>query len=153
MSTERNYARFYTLLRQMPGAEKDAIVYQFTGKRTTHLGETTQEEYNAMCHAMSRATNTEEEQAAYRKARRQQRGTVLHIMQKLGIDTADWVRVDAFCLDARICGKPFRTISLEELRALERKLRAIGRNGGLRQKQNDEGNTIIIFDTNPKGEA
>lgn len=58
---------------------------------------------------------------------RRKRSSVLHRMQLLGIDTADWNRVDSFCQDARIAGKRFCQLDCDELDALFRKLLAIGR--------------------------
>lgn len=58
---------------------------------------------------------------------RRMRSSVLHQMQLLGINTADWSRVDAYCMDKRIAGKPFRDLDEEELKALLKKLRAIRR--------------------------
>lgn len=31
-----NFARFYALLGKLPGADKETLVYQFTGGRTSH---------------------------------------------------------------------------------------------------------------------
>lgn len=64
---------------------------------------------------------------AIRQALRRQRSSVLHQMQLLGIDTADWSRVDAFCKDPRIAGKRFCLLDSDELDALLKKLRAIRR--------------------------
>lgn len=58
---------------------------------------------------------------------RRKRSSVLHRMQLLGIDTADWDRVDNFCKDPRIAGKRFCQLDCDELDALFRKLLAIGR--------------------------
>lgn len=58
---------------------------------------------------------------------RRKRSAVLHQMQLLGIDTADWGRVDAYCTDRRIAGKRFCVLDAEELDALLKKLRAIRR--------------------------
>lgn len=58
---------------------------------------------------------------------RRKRSSVLHQMQLLGIDTADWHRVDAYCMDKRIAGKRFREIDADGLDALLIKLRAIRR--------------------------
>lgn len=43
-----NYARFYTLLKKMPGADKETLVYQFTQNRTVHLQQMSAKEYDAM---------------------------------------------------------------------------------------------------------
>ena len=56
---------------------------------------------------------------------RRRRSALLRQMQQMGIKTHDWKAVDAFCLQPRIAGKPFRYLSLAELTALSRKLRAI----------------------------
>jgi hypothetical protein len=58
-----------------------------------------------------------------------------NIMQKLGIDTTDWTRINAFCQDQRISGKVFGRLTIEELDALAEKIRAIQRKGGLKQKK------------------
>lgn len=58
---------------------------------------------------------------------RRKRSSVLHQMQLLGIDTADWSRVDNFCMDSRIAGKRFCLLDADELDALYRKLLAIKR--------------------------
>lgn len=58
---------------------------------------------------------------------RRKRSSVLHQMQLLGIDTADWNRVDAYCTDTRIAGKRFCRLDCGELDALLKKLRAIRR--------------------------
>ena len=56
------------------------------------------------------------------------------IRDRLGIDTTDWNRVNEFCNNPRIVGKPFVQISTAELEQLAIKLRAIQRKGGLTDK-------------------
>ncbi len=65
--------------------------------------------------------------AKMREELRKKRSSVLHQMQLLGIKTADWSRVDAYCLDRRIAGKRFRELDNEELDKLLKKLYAIRR--------------------------
>lgn len=122
-----NYARFYTLLKKLPGADKETLVEQYTHGRTTHLHETTPQEYNAMCNDMERVAGYDERREALRKELRRKRSVCLKLMQQLGIDTTDWARIDNFCMNPRIAGKPFRYISVDELAALATKLRAIKR--------------------------
>lgn len=62
-----------------------------------------------------------------RQELRRKRSSVLHQMQLLGVDTADWNRVDAFCQNRRIAGKRFSQLDNDELDALLKKLRAIRR--------------------------
>ena len=130
MANERNYARFYTLLKKLPGADKETLVEQYTNGRTTSLRETTRQEYDRMCRDMERETGYDEFVEGIRRQLRRRRSEVLKLMQQLGIDTTDWTRVDNFCLHPRIAGKPFRQINIEELEALSVKLRAIKRKEG-----------------------
>ena len=129
-----NYARFYTLLKLLPGADKETLVAQYTDGRTTSLRETTRQEYDRMCRDMERETGYDEFVEGIRRQLRCRRSEVLKLMQQLGIDTTDWNRVDAFCEDVRIAGKAFRHISIDELEALAVKLRTIARKGGLKAR-------------------
>jgi len=124
-----NYARFYAALNRLrcPGSREELkadVVSQYTGGRTEHVREMTRKEYDDCCAAL-------EALAEDRFLLRRERSVCLRLMQQIGVDTSDWSRVDGFCLHPRIAGKAFRRIRLEELEALERKLRAIKRKGGL----------------------
>lgn len=133
MEKERNYARFYALLGRLPGADKETLVCQFTNGRTVHLHLMTESEYESMCREMERVAGYDGRREAYRREMRQKRSAVLHQMQLLGIDTADWGRVDAYCQDRRIAGKAFRELDGDELDALLVRLRIIRR-----KKENDK---------------
>lgn len=122
-----NYARFYTLLKKLPGADKETLVYQYTNGRTTHLHLMTASEYRSMCNEMERVAGYDERRQAWRMEMKRKRSAALHQMQLLGVDTADWGKVDKFCLDRRIAGKVFRELDGEKLDALLVKLRAIRR--------------------------
>ena len=135
MGAERNYARFYCLLKKLPGADKETLVEQYTHGRTVHLHETSIQEYDAMCNDMERVAGFDERREAIRKELRRKRSVCLKLMQQLGVDTTDWARVDNFCLNSRLAGKPFRNISIEELEDLSVKLRTIKRKGGLKPQQ------------------
>ena len=126
-----NYARFYTLLKKMPGADKETLVYQFTRGRTKHLHLMATVEYDAMCRQMEQVAGCDERRRRLRETLRKARSGVLHQMQLYGIDTTDWNRVDAFCQDNRIVGKRFRDMNTEELNVLNSKLRMI-----IRKKSN-----------------
>jgi len=124
-----NYARFYAALGRIKYAGdredlKKSVVWQYTLERTEHVSEMTREEYDNCCAALERMSG-------YKDELRKERSCCLRLMQQIGVDTSDWSRVDGFCLHPRIAGKAFRRIRLEELEALERKLRAIKRKGGL----------------------
>lgn len=131
MEQERNYARFYGLLKRLPYADKETLVEQYTKGRTTHLRQMTPKEYSRMCDEMERVAGYDERRKQLREALRKARSGALHQMQLYGIDTTDWSRVDAFCKDRRIVGKRFREMDIEELNALNTKLRMI-----IRKKSN-----------------
>lgn len=122
-----NYGRFYGLLKRLPGADKETLVRQFTNERTEHLRLMTDKEYELMCKEMERVAGYDERHAALRQALKKARSGVLHQMQLWGVNTADWKAVDAFCKDKRIAGKVFRQLDMEELNALNAKIRAMRR--------------------------
>ena len=78
--------------------------------------------------------NAEGEQKL-RQMMRRKRSLCLNLMQKLGIDTSDWARINDFCSNPRIVGKAFRQITVDELDELAVKLRSIQRKGGLKPKK------------------
>lgn len=126
-----NYARFYTLLKKLPGADKETLVEQFTNGRTKHLHLMASTEYDAMCRQLEDVAGYDERRRSLREGLRKARSGAPHQMQLYGIDTTDWNRVNAFCQDKRIAGKQFRELDTEELNALNTKLRMI-----IRKKSN-----------------
>lgn len=127
----RNYARFYVLLNRMPSTDREelkgGLIRQFSDGRTDSLKELTDKEYTAMCDEMQRLIGGDKAREIYREELRRKRSTVLHLMQKMGIDTADWDRVNNYCLHPRIAGKEFRKLTTDELDVLAIKLRMIRR--------------------------
>ena len=142
MGAHRNYARFYTLLKKMPCADKETLVSSFTKGRTTSLREMSVKEYETMCSSL-------EEQTGWKSELKKNRSLCLKLMQQLGVDTSDWARVDNFCQHPRLVGKPFRKISVEGLQDLAVKLRIIKQKGGLKPKQSitpdKVNNSVIVF--------
>ncbi len=125
------YSRFYALLGRMAGDResiKETLVMRFTGGRTSSLRQMKASEYNAMCEAMEVEINhpgmTVE---AYKSDLKRLRSAVLHRMQKLGIDTADWGAVDRFCLQPRIAGRRFAELDHAALEVMISKLEALRR--------------------------
>lgn len=125
------YARFYALLGRMTADReqvKEILVSRFTNGRTTSLREMKASEYDAMCMAMEAEIKhpgmSEDE---YKRDLKRLRSAVLHRMQKMGIDTADWTMVDAFCSQPRIAGKRFSQLEPAELEILIAKLEAMRR--------------------------
>lgn len=130
-----NLARFYASFNRLPctgdkETTKQEIVMQWTGNRTGSLREMTRKEYDACCEALERLTGRMDEQ-------KRLRSRCLRLMQQLGIDTTDWTRINGFCQDRRIAGKPFARLKNEELKALSVKLRAMQRNGGLKPQKKE----------------
>lgn len=125
-----NFGRFYTAIREMnPIGDRDdvkrSIVLQYTDGRTESLREMTRAEYDRCCADLERGTGG-------REKLRKERSATLHLMQRMGVDTSDWERVNALCRDPRIAGKDFRRIADDEHPELRARLRAIARKGGFR---------------------
>lgn len=126
-----NFARFYASFNQLPyngdrEEIKKSIVLQYTWNRTDSLKEMTRKEYDECCAALERISGRKDEL-------RKKRSICLKLMQQIGIDTTDWARINDFCTNPRIAGKPFVRINPEELDGLTVKLRSIKRKGGLKQ--------------------
>ncbi|WP_288333321.1 hypothetical protein [uncultured Porphyromonas sp.] len=113
-----NYAAFYALLKSMPGASKEDLVLQWTNGRTASLKEMSEREYSLMIRQLRQQVDSLEEKKKARSA-------VLKQFQLYGIDTTDWDAVDRFCCNARIAGKPFRYLTIPELKALRVKMLSI----------------------------
>jgi hypothetical protein len=125
----KNYRRFYAAFKKVPHygdeeEQKESLVSTYTKGRTSHLREMTTREYTDMCKAL-------ENMCGYGDQRKRHRSICLHLMQELGVNTGDWQRINDFCSHPRICGKVFAQLDIPDLEALERKLRAIKRKGGL----------------------
>lgn len=128
-----NFSRFFAVFNKLPygGSREDfkrQIVLQYTWNRTDSLREMTRREYNDCCNALEELSGQKSEQ-------KKRRSECLKLMQKLGIDTTDWTRINAFCDDKRIAGKVFARLTNDELEQLSVKLRSIQRKGGLKAKK------------------
>lgn len=127
MAKVKNYARFYALLKQMPGnynGLKDDLVYSHTTGRTSSLREMTTLEYEHMCDSMQNSVPQVKE-ADYISTLKRYRSSVLRRLGQLGVDTSDWSAVDNFCMNPRIAGKVFRQLSVDQLKSLVPKLESI----------------------------
>ena len=92
-----------------------------------------------MCDEMQRLIGGAKAREIYREALRRKRSPVLHLMQKMGIDTSDWDRVNNYCLHPRIAGKEFRKLTTDELDVLAIKLRMIRR----KDMEKDSSNKLL----------
>lgn len=127
-----NFGRFFTAIRALNNIGdrdevKKSIVWQYTNGRTDSLREMSRAEYNKCCEDLEIKVGLKEEL-------RKERSATLKFMQKMGVDTTDWNRVNLLCRDARIIGKDFYYITAEEHRELRRKLRSIERKGGINRR-------------------
>ena len=121
----RNYKRFYMLLKQLPHADKETLVWQYTQGRTKSLREASKWEYDVMCRDMERVVNNDNKVALKQASLRKARSGVLHQLQIYGLDTTDWATVDAFCKNPRIASKPFRELTIKDLNEVNKKIRII----------------------------
>ncbi len=132
-----DYRRFYASLNKLYGCDaeelKESLVSSYTDGRTTHLHEMEDWEYKTMCESL-------EEKTGWKEMRRKARSLCLKLMQKAGVDTTDWDKVNAFCASPRIAGKAFARLDLKELAAVQTKLRVIIRKGGLKPRRQ----TIVL---------
>lgn len=130
-----NFARFYALLKRLPEAEKENLVMQFTGGRTSRLHLMTEHEYRSMCDGMERAANSDVRRMSRLLEMKRRRSAVLKRMQQIGVDTTDWNRVNAFLRHPRVAGKPLYELDGDELEALIPKLESIKK----KLKENGQG--------------
>lgn len=135
-----NYGRFFSALKKViehsgedASEYKNYIVGAYTDGRTIHVHEMSYKEYSAACGAMEAAAGI-----GYIEERRKARSELLKQLQRMGIDTTDWNRINAFCEDKRIAGKPFGRMTAEELRKVAVKARSIQNKGGLKKPSAEE---------------
>jgi hypothetical protein len=129
MKQVKNFSQFFALFNKMQNADeelKQELVGTFSAGRTTSLREMTPDEYRRMCESMQAALCGQSE-ADFKAEIKALRSAVLKRLQKMGVDTTDWAKVDKFCLNPRIAGKLFRHLSKEELKDMIPKLAAISR--------------------------
>lgn len=144
-----NYSRFYAIFNRLPykGDKeelKSDLVRQATNGRTESLRKVTRREYEDLCSSLERTVPGAAVQSAILAELKRQRSIALHQMQKMGVDTTDWNRINALCKDLRIAGKLFAQMTAEELAAMTIKLRTIERKGGFRNLDDIEPKATII---------
>lgn len=144
-----NFARFYATFNKIPysGDREDLkkeMVEKVTFGRTNSLREVTKREYQDLCEGLEKIYPSNRIKEAAREELRRQRSICLKLMQKLGVNTLDWNRINAFCQDGRIAGKQFRDITTEELKLLACKLRSIERKGGIRELEEPGPKAIVV---------
>lgn len=125
---KHSYSRFYAICRAK-GIDieqfKDVLISEFTKGRTDSLKEMTEAEYDEMCDCLQNDRRQSGSGEAFLARRRKARSAVLTRIQKLGVDTTDFSKVNSFCQNKRIAGKPFGMLTVDELDALIPKLEAM----------------------------
>lgn len=125
-----NYSRFYASFNQLPydgdrDELKQSLVVSHTNGRTDSLREMTASEYRQLCENIERKVLGSVEAIWERDELRRKRCIALRLIQSYGVESSIWTEVDRFCLQPRIAGKKFMDMTIEELEALTRKMRAI----------------------------
>ena len=121
MKKVKNFSRFYALLNKAVGADKEQLVSQFTGGRTTSLREMTSAEYNEMCNRLQGSERVDN------SALRQARSATLSALSEIGIASKgnDYSEVNEFCLRRSGFKKVFYDFTVDELKALRKQIFAI----------------------------
>lgn len=125
-----NYSRFYVSFNKLPydgdrDDLKQSLVVSHTNGRTDSLREMTASEYRQLCENIERKVLGSADSIREREELRRKRSIALKLMQSYGVESSIWSEVDNFCLQPRIAGKTFTNLTIEELDALTRKMRAI----------------------------
>lgn len=126
------HARFFMLLKQMPFLTKEELVWEHSGMLTESLSEyyqTNPAGYNRMIRDMQQTVDSmKQPQKTGNKnseTTKRLRSGVLHRLQKHGVDTTKWDKVNAFLEQPRIAGKRLYDMSDQELIDLIPKLESI----------------------------
>ena len=129
MKTIGIHDKFFALLSGMPGADKEQLVWQYSGMLTTSLREfyaTRPEEYERMIADMQvKAQGTGHRTQSNAPETKRLRSAILKRLQKHGVDTTDWTRVNTFLVQPRIAGKLLFEMNADEMRKLVAKLEQI----------------------------
>lgn len=126
MTKKGTHDMFFSLLRQMPGADKEQIVWQYSGMLTTSLREfyaKKPEEYRRMLADLQLKINVG--RSGVDPTIKALRSSILHRLQKHGVDTTNWSRVNSFLAQPRIAGKMLFEMNAYEMRKLIGKLELI----------------------------
>ena len=122
------FDKFFALLAKMPGADKEELVWQFSNMLTESLKEFHAKDiegYRRMIASMQEEVNKTSVKRDEESAKKSLRSSILGRLQKHGIDTSNWARVNQFLENKRIAGKRLYEMDILEMRALIPKLESI----------------------------
>lgn len=104
--------------------QKEAMLLDLTDGRTAHTNELSYKEAIYLWGYLNGHTASLKPATSDQLMKRRRSGCLV-TMQKIGVDTTDWNRINAYCLEPKIAGKPFADITFEELAKLREKLEKI----------------------------
>lgn len=125
MKKTHNHSQFWTLFAQMPGADKEQLIWEASNMFTTSLTdfwENRPSDYKCMISKMKNAVSTAKKPNENIKL---YRSGVLTRLQKYGVDTTNWTKVNAFLKQPKIAGKVIYELSIDELKLLIPKLESM----------------------------
>lgn len=135
-----NHTQFFSLLKELPGANKETIVFAYSNGATESLSkfyEQDRGEYNFMLQDLKKRVDVHKAEAKFAKERRTKmlRSAILTRIQKHGVDTSNWENVNSFLEQPRICGKRLYEMSCDEMQDLIPKLESILKKDKDREKE------------------
>ena len=123
MKPKISHGRFFALLKQIPYATKEELVWIHSHMRTESLStfaELDPRGYNEMVNQMQRIVEGISERDI-----KKLRSSILLRLQKHGVDTTNWNAVNKFLKQPRIAGKELYLMSITEMQELIKKLESI----------------------------
>lgn len=120
------HARFFGLLRLLPGQSKEDLVWQYSNMATDSLSEfctSNPEGYARMVNDLQQiANNMKKHEQPQQPSKfttsaitKQYRSAILKRLQKHGIDTTNWDKVNSFMENHRIAGKRLYEMTDQEM--------------------------------------
>lgn len=134
-NTKNNHGRFFGLLKQIPYKTKEELVLEYSSNKTASLSwfrDVMPRDYERMIADMQRTVDSMKNEKKQQPAKKttsaitkQYRSAILHRLQKHGVDTTQWDKVNKFLEQPRIAGKRLYDMSDQELIELIPKLESI----------------------------
>jgi len=128
MEIKNKFGIFFTLLAQIPGADKEELIWAYSNMLTTSLREfhdKNPDGYLAMIRDMQKLADNKPTYKQTEQDVKLWRSAILKRLQKAGIDTTNWQAVNSFLLNPKIVGKPLYKLEVDEMKSLLPKLESI----------------------------
>jgi len=123
MASASTHGQFFTLLKQLPEAKKEEIIWAYSNGTTESLSEFHRDNidgYNLMIRELQKRVQLETERETKRL-----RSAILKRLQEYGVNTTDWHEVNRFLELPQIAGKRLYNMTQDDMRALIPKLQSI----------------------------